>query len=90
LEPHEIQGQRIVPTTEKVVRPPRFFVYIDGWNLYKGINHEDPPDLLRLGWSNYQKLGEKLVAISFEHLTEKRTVTVKCFTAMVGKGQRVG
>jgi uncharacterized LabA/DUF88 family protein len=67
------------------LNPPRFFVYIDGYNLYKGINHEDPPDLLRLGWSNYQKLGERLVDLSFDHLSSKRTVTVKYFTAIVGK-----
>jgi uncharacterized LabA/DUF88 family protein len=65
--------------------PRRFLVYIDGYNLYKGINHEDPPDLLRLGWSNYQGLGERLVDISFDHLSSKRIVTVKYFTAIVGK-----
>jgi len=66
---------------------PTFFVYIDGYNLYMGINHDDPPDLLRLGWSNYQKLGERLVDLSFQHLSNERTVTVKYFTAIVAQGQ---
>ena len=73
------------PPKRLALSAPRFFVYIDGYNLYSGINHEEPPDLLRLGWSNYQKLGEKLVEMSFEHLTNQRSVTVKYFTAIVGK-----
>ena len=73
------------PPKRLAITPPRFLVYIDGYNLYKGINHEDPPDLLRLGWSNYQKLGEALVDLSFQHLSNDRTVTVKYFTAIVGK-----
>ena len=73
------------PPKRLVLNPQRFLVYIDGYNLYKGINHEDPPGLLRLGWSNYQKLGDLLVDLSFEHPSGKRTVTVKYFTAKVGK-----
>ena len=47
------------PLRKLAVAPPQFFVYIDGYNLFYAINHADPPDLLRLGWCNYQKLGEK-------------------------------
>lgn len=65
--------------------PPRFLVYIDGYNLYKGINHEDPADLLRLGWSNYQKLGEALADLAFGQISVRREVVVKYFTAIVGK-----
>jgi len=73
------------PPKRLAIAPPRFLVYIDGYNLYKGINHEEPRDLLRLGWSNYQKLGETLVDLSFQHLSNERAVTVKYFTAIVGK-----
>ncbi len=74
------------PVAKKLAHsPPQFFVYIDGYNLYSGINHPDPPDLLRLGWCNYQKLGEKLVNLSFDHVSSERNVTVKYFTAKVGK-----
>jgi hypothetical protein len=73
------------PPKRLTLNPLQFLVYIDGYNLYKGINHEDPPDLLRLGWSNYQKLGERLVDLSFEDMSNERTVTVKYFTAIVGK-----
>jgi uncharacterized LabA/DUF88 family protein len=67
------------------VSPQTFVVYIDGYNLYRGINHEDPPDLLRLGWSNLQTLGELLVDLSFEQPSNRREVRVKYFTALVGK-----
>jgi uncharacterized LabA/DUF88 family protein len=73
------------PSKRLSLTPPRFLVYIDEYNLYKGINHEDPPDLLRLGWSNYQKLGEVLVDLSFEHLSSQRSVLVKYFTAIVNE-----
>jgi uncharacterized LabA/DUF88 family protein len=73
------------PPKRLALTPPLFLVYIDGYNLYKGINHEDPSDLLRLGWSNYQKLGERLVDLSFQHLSNRRTVKVKYFTAIVSK-----
>lgn len=73
------------PLKRLALSPPRFLVYIDGYNLYKGINHEDPPDLLRLGWSNYQKLGERLVDLAFDHLCSQRTVKVKYFTAKVNE-----
>jgi len=73
------------PPKKLTVRPLRFLVYIDGFNLYKGINHEDPPDLLRLGWCDYQKLGESLVELAFHHAGGERTVAVKLFTAGVSK-----
>ena len=73
------------PPKKLIVNPPRFLVYIDGYNLYKGINHEEPPDLLRLGWCNYQKLGESLVELAFHHTASDRTVAVKLFTARVTK-----
>jgi uncharacterized LabA/DUF88 family protein len=63
--------------------PLTFVVYIDGYNLYRGYNHEDPPDLRRLGWCNYQQLGEHLVDISFHHSSAPRRVVVKYFTAPV-------
>jgi uncharacterized LabA/DUF88 family protein len=70
--------------------PLQFIVYIDGYNLYKAINHEEPPNLLRLGWCNYQKLGERLVEMSFKHSTAARIVTVKYFSAPVEGNYKVG
>ena len=67
------------------IKPRSFVVYIDGYNLYRSINHEDPPDLLRHGWSNLQKLGELLVDLSFEQPRGRSDVKVKYFTARVGK-----
>ena len=32
-----------------------FIVYIDGYNLYKAIDH---PSTLKLGWRNYKLLAE--------------------------------
>jgi uncharacterized LabA/DUF88 family protein len=67
------------------VEPPRFAVYIDGYNLYYAINHPRPEDLLRLGWCNYQRLGELLVEKSFACPVENPLVTVKYFTAEVNQ-----
>jgi uncharacterized LabA/DUF88 family protein len=67
------------------IRSQTFGVYIDGYNLYRAINHEDPPDLLRLGWCNLQKLGELLVDLSFDLQANPRDIQVKYFTALVGK-----
>jgi len=55
------------------VEPPRFSVYIDGYNLYYAINHPKPEDLLRLGWCNYQRLGELLVEKSFACVSREAT-----------------
>lgn len=65
------------------VRPPHFSVYIDGYNLYGAINHPKPEYLFRLGWCNYQRLGELLVEKSFACQAEKPAVTVKYFTVKV-------
>jgi uncharacterized LabA/DUF88 family protein len=70
--------------TKLAIKPQRFVVYIDGYNLYRSINHEEPPDLLRHGWSNLQKLGELLVDLSFEQRQSRSDVKVKYFTARVG------
>jgi len=67
------------------IEPPHFSVYIDGYNLYYAINHPRPVDLLRLGWCNYQRLGELLVERSFACQVEKPPVTVKYFTAEVNQ-----
>jgi hypothetical protein len=68
------------------VVPPHFLVYIDGYNLYGAINHPKPEYLFRLGWCNYQQLGELLVEKSFACGTEKPAVTVKYFTVKVYEG----
>jgi hypothetical protein len=68
------------------IAPPRFSVYIDGYNLYGAINHSKPDHLFRLGWCNYQQLGELLVEKSFACGTEKPVVTVKYFTVKVDEG----
>ena len=68
------------------VAPPRFSVYIDGYNLYGAVNHPKPDHLLGLGWCNYQRLGELLVEKSFNRPAEKRRVEVKYFTAKVDDG----
>ena len=44
------------------VSSPHFSVYIDGYDLYQAINHAKPEQLLRLGWCNYQRLGELLAS----------------------------
>jgi uncharacterized LabA/DUF88 family protein len=69
------------------IAPPHFVVYIDGYNLYQAINHYEPPDLLRLGWCNYQRLAELLVEKSFACPTERRNVQVKYFTSRVEDGR---
>lgn len=68
------------------VVPPHFSVYIDGYNLYGAINHPKPDHLFRLGWCNYQRLGELLVQKSFACGSEKPAVTVKYFTVKVEEG----
>jgi uncharacterized LabA/DUF88 family protein len=68
------------------VRPPHFSVYIDGYNLYGAINHPKPDYLFRLGWCNYQRLGEVLVEKSFAHRAERPAVTVKYFSVRVDEG----
>lgn len=67
------------------VEPPRFSVYIDGYNLYYAINHPRPHELYRLGWCNYQRLGELLVEKSFACQIEKPPVKVTYFTAVVNQ-----
>lgn len=62
--------------------PLRFRVYIDGYNFYGAINHSDPTWLFRLGWCNYQRLGEHLVGEAFQTLG-KPEVTVIYFTTKV-------
>ncbi len=65
------------------IAPPRFVVYIDGYNLYGAINHAEPEYLFRLGWCNLQRLGEVLVERSFSFQAQQPTVTVKYFTVKV-------
>ena len=65
------------------LRRPKFFVYIDGYNLYKAIDH---PSTLKLGWCNYKLLAKELVKLSFEADSfpdEDDAVIVKYFTALV-------
>jgi uncharacterized LabA/DUF88 family protein len=69
------------------IAPRHFMVYIDGYNLYQAVNHYDPPDLLRLGWCNYQRLAELLVEKSFTCHAEKKNVQVKYFTSRVEDGK---
>ena len=70
---------------EKIrIEPPRFIVYVDGYNFYAAINHSEPRDLLRLGWCNFQKLGEKLVSLTFDlEGSSSPQVVVKYFTSLV-------
>jgi hypothetical protein len=81
---------RLKDTDERIepldLQPLHFIVYIDGYNLYSAIAHGEPPNLLRLGWCNYQKLGERLVGLSFQNTMTARVVTVKYFTAPVESG----
>ena len=82
-----------VEFTRLPIEPPKFTVYIDGYNLYYAINHPKPVDLFRLGWCNYQRLGEVLVEKSFALPGDKAPVTVKYFTAEVNQetqGQHAG
>jgi hypothetical protein len=75
------------------VVPPHFSVYIDGYNLYGAINLPKPQYLFRLGWCNYQRLGELLVEKSFQCGAPKPDVTVKYFTVRVDEktaGQHKG
>lgn len=66
------------------VEPPRFITYVDGYNFYAAINYPDPPDLLRLGWCNFAKLGQTLVARSFELPADiNPRIEVRYFTARV-------
>src|SRR5580658_141993 len=69
------------------IAPHHFMVYIDGYNLYHAINRYEPPDLLRLGWCNYQRLADLLVEQSFAGGVEKRNVQVKYFTSRVEDGK---
>jgi len=65
------------------LRRPNFIVYIDGYNLYKAIDH---PSTLKLGWCNYKVLAKELVKLSFEagpFADEDDAVIVKYFTALV-------
>jgi hypothetical protein len=68
------------------VAPPHFSVYIDGYNLYGAINHPKPEYLFRLGWCNYQRLGELLVEKAFACGVQKPAVAVKYFTVKVDEG----
>jgi uncharacterized LabA/DUF88 family protein len=61
----------------------QFIVYIDGYNLYKAIDH---PTTLKLGWCNYRTLAHRLVELSFGYqcsATDFDSVQVKYFTALV-------
>jgi hypothetical protein len=67
---------------------PVFFVYIDGYNFYAAINHYDPPDLLRLGWCNFEKLGHELVGMVFgEGFPKFGIIHTKYFTSLVPEGR---
>jgi hypothetical protein len=62
---------------------PQFIVYIDGYNLYKAIDH---PSTLKLGWCNYRVLACKLVDLAFGYQfppADYEPVQVKYFTALV-------
>ncbi len=62
---------------------PQFIVYLDGYNLYKAIDH---PATLKLGWCNYRTLAHRLVELAFGFQcspTDFDSVQVKYFTALV-------
>ncbi|MEO8052653.1 MAG: NYN domain-containing protein [Acidobacteriota bacterium] len=66
------------------IDPPRFIVYIDGYNFYAAINHSEPRDLFRLGWCNFEKLSSKLVSLAFDlQGATSPQVVVKYFTSRV-------
>jgi hypothetical protein len=60
-----------------------FIVYIDGYNLYKAIDH---PSTLKLGWCNYKMFATELVKLSFgmgSFPDGEDALMVKYFTALV-------
>lgn len=70
-------GQTLTP------RARTFVIYIDGYNLYKAIDH---PATLKLGWCNYKLLASELAKLSFGaslRAGEEDAVIVKYFTALV-------
>jgi len=76
------------PIKHLQIARPVFFVYIDGYNFYAAINHFEPPDLLRLGWCNFKKLGQELVRLAFgEGFANGGRIQVKYFTSLVPRAR---
>jgi len=66
-----------------IIFPPRFRIYIDGYNFYGAINHPTPEWLYGLGWCNFHELGRLLIPRTFDVPGGSFQLHSKYFTARV-------